>query len=148
MQGLPDAVLFACSENAVRSPMAEGILKYLMGHRIYVDSAGVRANKEVDGFAIAVMEEVGIDISRHNGKSFDDLEDTSFDLIISLSPEAQHAAVELTRTMACDVEFWNTFDPSIIDGPRETRLAAYRQVRDQLMTRIKHRFPADLKPNV
>jgi protein-tyrosine-phosphatase len=148
MQGLPDAVLFACSENAVRSPMAEGILKHLMGHRIYVDSAGVRANKEVDGFAIAVMEEVGIDISRHNGKSFDDLEDTSFDLIISLSPEAQHAAVELTRTMACDVEFWNTFDPSIIDGPRETRLAAYRQVRDQLMTRIKQRFPADLKPNV
>ena len=148
MQGLPDAVLFACSENAVRSPMAEGILKYLMGHRIYVDSAGVRANKEVDGFAIAVMEEVGIDISRHNGKSFDDLEDTSFDLIISLSPEAQHAAVELTRTMACDVEFWNTFDPSIIDGPRETRLAAYRQLRDQLTTRIKHRVPADLKPNV
>jgi protein-tyrosine-phosphatase len=85
-------------------------------------------------------------LSRHRGKSFDDLEDTSYDLIISLSPEAQHKAVELTRTMACEVEFWNTFDPSIVEGNRETRLAAYRQVRDFLMKRIAARFPPDLKP--
>ncbi len=147
MRDLPDAVLFSCTMNAVRSPMAESILKHLLGHRIYVDSAGVRGG-ELDGFAIEVMDEIGIDISRHKAKTFDTLEDTSFDLIISLSPEAQHRAVELTRTMACDVEFWNTFDPSIVEGNRETRLEAYRQVRDQLLKRITERFTLDLKPNL
>jgi protein-tyrosine-phosphatase len=147
MGDLPQAVLFACSQNAVRSPMAEGILKHLLGHRIYVDSTGVRA-KEIDGFVIEVMDEIGIDLSKHRTKSFDDLEDTSYDLIISLSPEAQHRAVELTRTMACEVEFWNTFDPTMIEGNRETRLNAYRQVRDVLMARIENRFALDLKPNL
>jgi len=121
--------------------MAEGILKYLHGHKIYVDSAGVHEG-EIDGFAITVMDEIGIDLSRHRAKTFDDLEDSSFDLIISLSPEAQHKAVDMTRWMACEVEFWNTFDPSIIQSEdRETVLEAYRQVRDQLMERIKTRFP-------
>ncbi len=147
MRDLPDAVLFSCTMNAVRSPMAESILKHLLGHRVYVDSAGVRSG-ELDGFAIEVMDEIGIDISRHKAKTFDTLEDTSFDLIISLSPEAQHSAVELTRTMACDVEFWNTFDPSIVEGNREVRLDAYRQVRDQLLKRITERFTLDLKPNL
>lgn len=147
MRDLPDAVLFSCTMNAVRSPMAESILKHLLGHRIYVDSAGVRSG-ELDGFAIEVMDEIGIDLSRHKAKTFDTLEDTSFDLIISLSPEAQHRAVELTRTMACDVEFWNTFDPSIVEGNREVRLEAYRQVRDQLLKRITDRFTLDLKPNL
>ena len=145
MGDLPGSVLFACTQNAIRSPMAEGILKHLMGHRIYVDSVGVRSS-EVDGFAVAVMEEIGIDLSRHRSKSFDQLEDTSYDLIISLSPEAQHKAVELTRTMACDVEYWRTLDPSLIEGNRETCLQAYRQIRDQLMARIRERFTADLKP--
>ncbi|MEX0760804.1 MAG: arsenate reductase ArsC [Tistlia sp.] len=142
---LPGAVLFCCSENSIRSPMAEGLLKHLLGHRIFVDSVGVRAG-ELDGFAIAVMEELGIDLSRHHAKTFDSLEDESFDLIVSLSPEAQHTAVEMTRTWACEVEYWNTFDPSIVEGGREERLDAYRQVRDQLMERIRKRFPADLKP--
>lgn len=145
MDALPDAVLFACSQNSVRSPMAEGLLKHFLGHRVYVDSCGVRTS-EVDGFAVAVMEEIGIDISKHRSKSFDDLEDTSFDLILSLSPEAQHSAVELTRTMACEVEFWNTFDPSMVEGSREARLDAYRKVRDQLEARIHQRFSFDLKP--
>ena len=145
MDALPDAVLFACTQNSVRSPMAEGLLKRFLGHRVYVDSCGVRTS-EVDGFAVAVMEEIGIDISKHRAKSFDDLEDTSFDLILSLSPEAQHSAVELTRTMACEVEFWNTFDPSMVEGSRETRLDAYRKVRDQLEARIHQRFSFDLKP--
>src|SRR3546814_4289962 len=92
------------------------------------------------------MDEIGIDLSRHRPKSFDNLEDTSFDLIISLSPEAQHQAVELTRTMACDVEFWNTFDPTLVEGNRATRLQAYRDVRDQLKRRIEERFTFDLKP--
>ncbi len=127
--------------NSIRSPMAEGILKFLHGHKIYVDSAGVR-DGEIDGFAVAVMDEIGIDISRHRSKTFDDLEDDFFDLVITLSPEAQHKAMELTRIMACDVEFWNTFDPSIIESEsREEKLQAYRLVRDQLMERIKERFP-------
>ncbi len=138
--GLPSAVLFSCTMNAVRSPMAEGFLKYLYGTRIYVDSVGVRQG-ELDGFAIEVMDEIGIDLLKHQPKTFDDLEDSSFDLVITLSPEAQHKAVEMTRVMACEVEFWNTFDPSIIEGSREVRLDAYRQVRDTLMKRIKERFP-------
>ena len=140
MGDFPSAVLFACTENTVRSPMAEAILKYLHGRHIYVDSVGVRKG-ELDGFAVAVMDEIGIDISHHHPKSFEDLEDTSFDLVTSLSPEAQHKAVEMTRVVACDVEFWNTFDPSVIEGSREVRLEAYRQVRDELMRNIKKRFP-------
>ena len=136
----PTAVLFACTMNSVRSPMAEALLKYLHGNRIYVDSAGARKG-EIDPFAVAVMEEMGIDLSRHRAKSFAQLEDSSFDLIVSLSPEAQHKAMEMTRTMACTVEFWNTFDATVVEGSREARLDAYRQVRDELFRRIKDRFP-------
>ena len=147
MADLPDAVLFSCTHNSVRSPMAEGLLKHLLGHKIYVDSAGVRP-LEIDPFVVEVMDELGIDMSRHKTKSFDDLEDTSYDLIISLSPQAQHSAVELTRTMACEVEFWNTLDPSDVEGSRNSRLDAYRHVRDQLKKRITQRFELDLKPNL
>ncbi|SIT06670.1 arsenate reductase ArsC [Insolitispirillum peregrinum] len=137
---LPSAVLFACTMNCVRSVMAAGILRWMHGTRIYVDSVGVRAG-EPDGFAIAVMDEIGIDISKHRSKTFDDLEDDSFDLVVSLSPEAQHKAVEITRTVACDVEYWRTFDATIVEGSREQRLDAYRQVRDELRAKIKERFP-------
>ncbi len=147
MRDLPDAVLFACTRNSVRSPMAEGLLKHLLGHRIYVDSVGVRAG-QIDPFVIEVMDELGIELSKHRGKDFERLEDTSYDLIVSLSPQAQHQAVELTRTMACEVEFWNTHDPTIIEGNRETRLQAYREVRDTLKKRIEARFTLDLKPVV
>ena len=137
---LPSAVLFACTLNSIRSPMAEGILKSLHRGRVFVDSVGVRA-APVDPFAVEVMAEIGIDISRHRSKSFVMLDDTSFDLVISLSPEAQHSAVELTRWMACEVEYWPTFEPSVIEGARSVRLAAYRQVRDELAARISARFP-------
>jgi protein-tyrosine-phosphatase len=126
--------------NSIRSPMAEAILKHLHGRRLYVDSVGVRA-REVDAFAVVVMDEIGIDIGGHRPKTFDELEDTSYDLVISLSPEAQHRAVELTRTMDCEVEFWPVLDPTVVEGSREGRLAAYRQVRDHLMARIVERFP-------
>ena len=128
--------------------MAEGLLKHFLGHRIYVDSAGVRAGRD------RPLRDLGDGGARHRPVapprqgSFDDLEDTSYDLIISLSPEAQHQAVELTRTMACEVEFWNTLDPTIIEGNRETRLQAYREVRDTLKKRIEARFTLDLKPVV
>ena len=135
----PEAVLFCCTLNAIRSPMAEGLTKSLVGTRLYVDSVGVRS-KEADGFMIEVMAEIGIDMRGHSPKNFDDLADGSFDLIIALSPEAQHHAVEMTRTMACEVEFWNTFDPSIIEGGRNMSLEAFRTVRDQLRQKIEKRF--------
>jgi protein-tyrosine-phosphatase len=138
-EDLPDAILFACSQNAVRSPMAEGIMQLLYGRHVYVDSVGVRAG-EVDPFVIVVMDELGIDLSKHKPRSFDELEDTSFDLIVSLTPQAQHSAVDLTRTMAADVEYWPTHDPTLVEGSREQRLEAYREVRDALMARIKERF--------
>lgn len=148
MDGLPGAVLFACSMNQVRSPIAEAILKHLHGRHIFVDSVGVRRGEEVDGFAVAALDEIGIDLARHHPKSFDDLEDSYFDLIISLSPEAQHKAVEMTRTMACDLEYWPTLDPSLIEGSRQARLDAYRDLRDGLFKRIRERFPPLLKPEV
>jgi protein-tyrosine-phosphatase len=147
MGDLPGSVLFCCTLNALRSPMAEAMLKHLHGRHIYVDSVGVRQGP-IDEFAVAVMDELGIDITKHKAKSFENLEDGSFDLIISLSPEAQHRAVDMTRTMAAEVEFWNTFDPSVVEGSREAILEAYRQVRDQLMRRILQRFPLPGGPRV
>lgn len=126
--------------NAIRSPMAEGIMKRLHGTRIFVDSVGIKAG-EPDPFVVAVMDEIGIDVSRHRAKTFEQLDDDSFDVVISLSPEAQHKAVELTRTNFCEVEYWPTFDASLVDGNRESRLDAYRAVRDDLMRRIRKRFP-------
>lgn len=144
MRDLPGSVLFACSQNAVRSAMAEAILKSLHGKQIYVDSVGVRGS-EVNHFAVEVMREIGLDIAHHRAKTFDEQLDTSFDLVISLSPEAQHRAVEMTRTMACDVEYWPTLDATAIEGSREAVLNAYRDVRDKLLERIRERFPAPSK---
>lgn len=136
------AVLFACGMNAVRSPMAAGLLKQLYGTTVYVGSAGVQKG-ELDPFAVAVMEEVGIDISRHKPTTFeelDELEGLNFDLIVTLSPPAHHKALELTRNIAADVEYWPTVDPTAAEGNREQRLNAYREVRDQLIARIRERF--------
>jgi protein-tyrosine-phosphatase len=136
MTNFPSAILFACTMNSVRSPIAEGLLKHLLGNAIYIDSVGVRFGV-IDGFAIEVMDEIGIDVSKHKAKTFDHLEDRSFDIIISLSLEAQHKALEMSQGMACDAVFWDTFDPTTIEGNREIRLDAYRQVRDQLLVKIK-----------
>lgn len=144
---MPTAVLFACSHNSIRSPMAEGLLKYLMGHRIFVDSLGVRP-EAIDPFCVAAMDEIGIDLSKHRPKGFDDLMDTSFDLVISMSPEAHHKALELTRTMALEAEYWPTLDPSMASGSREQVMDAYRNVRDSLLQRIKVRFSTPAAPVV
>ena len=136
---LPSAVLFACSMNAVRSPMASALTRHLFHYRIYAVSAGVHVGKK-DGFAQEVMEEIGIDILGHEPITLQELHDTSFDLIISLAPEAHHRAIEMTRTMAVEVEYWPTEDPMMFEGSRDQRLAAYRRVRDYLMERIKKRF--------
>jgi protein-tyrosine-phosphatase len=137
---LPQSVLFACSLNAVRSPMAEALLRRLHGRRIYVQSVGVRS-AEIDPFAQIVMSEIGIDLGHHQGKTFAELENDSFDLIVTLSPEAHHRAIELTRVMACAVEYWPTLDATSVEGSRSARLDAYRSVRDALWARIKERFP-------
>ncbi|SON54336.1 Arsenate reductase [Hartmannibacter diazotrophicus] len=135
----PGAVLFACSLNSVRSPMAAGIARSLFPGKIYVRSAGVRRGS-VDPFAVKVMEEVGIDIRQHRPHTFEDLEDMNFDLVVTLAPEAHHRALELTRYYAVDVEYWPTADPSATAGSREQILAAYRGVRDNLTRRIKERL--------
>lgn len=147
MGGLPTSVLFVCTQNAIRSPMAEAMLKHLWGHRIYVQSAGVREG-EIDPFAVAVMEEIGVDLSRHRSRMLEDLEDEAFDLIVTLSPEAHHRALELTRTTAADVVYWPTVDPAVVEGNRETRLAAFRETRDSLKTRIEQAFPPETAPTV
>jgi protein-tyrosine-phosphatase len=139
-QELPGSVLFACTHNAIRSPIAEAVMKYLHGQKVYVQSVGLRP-QAIDPFALAALDEIGIDKSRHRPRSFEDLEDDYFDLVISLSPEAQHRAVELTRTSSCEIEFWPTMDPSLITGSREQRLAAYRALRDELLQRLGRRFP-------
>jgi protein-tyrosine-phosphatase len=140
MSELPGSVLFACTFNVIRSAMAEALLKAMHGRRIYVDSVGVRAG-EIDPLAVLVLDELGIDLSRHRPKSFDQLEDSYFDLIVSLSPEAQHAAVELTRDHATELEFWRLPDPTLVEGSRAQQLDAYRALRDELMLRLRGRFP-------
>jgi protein-tyrosine-phosphatase len=142
-------VLFACGLNSVRSPMAESLLHHMFPHALYVKSAGAKKG-ELDPFAVAVMAELGQDISGHKPTTFEELEDwegLNFDLIITLSPEAHHKAIELTRTLAADVEYWPTADPTAVEGSREQRLDAYRVVRDQLVQKIRERFVAPAAVN-
>ena len=138
----PLAVLFACGLNSVRSPIAAALFAQMFGRSIYVGSAGVRKG-ELDPFAVAVMAEIGLDISKHKPVTFEELEDwegLNFDLIITLAPEAHHRALELTRTSGTDVEYWPTADPTVVEGNREQRLDAYRQVRYLLLERLRERF--------
>jgi protein-tyrosine-phosphatase len=161
-QDVPGAVLFACNFNRVRSPMAEALFKLMLGRDAFVDSCGLRHAPDeadepgdaiqADPFVSLVMAELGYEIIHHRTKTFDELEDASFDLVISLTPESQHRAVELARGRAADIEYWPTFDPTLVEGSREVRLAAYREVRDDLARRIAGRFggampvPIDLAP--
>ena len=147
MNGIPASLLFACSENSVRSPMAEALAKRLYGQASYIDSVGVRAS-EVDFFAAAALDELGIDVHRHHAKTFDDVDPSSFDLIVTLSPEAHHQALEFTRGTAAEVEYWPVMDPSGVEGSREIRLDAYRSTRDQILARLKARFGAPSGPSV
>ncbi len=135
----PQSLLFACTFNAVRSPMAEALARRDFGKSVWFESVGLR-HGETDPFAIAAMAEVDIDIGKHKPRLFEDLEDTSFDMIVSLSPEAHHRALEFTRAMAIDVVYWPTLDPTAIDGERGTILSAYRAVREGLETRIRQLF--------
>ncbi len=145
----PQAVLFSCAMNAVRSPMAEALMKHFFGKRVYVNSAGARKG-ELDPMMVAVMEELDISLARHRPRTFEELEEwegLNFDLIVTLSPEAHHKALELTRSLDVDVEYWPTPDPTLATGNREQRLDAYRAVRDGLMQKIKRRFAASATGN-
>lgn len=139
MSALPPSVLFACSHNAIRSPMAEALAKRLYGTIAFLDSVGVHAD-ELDNFAVAVLDEIGIDLHKHRAKSFDDVDPSEFDLIVTLSPEAHHRALEFTRSASTDVEYWPIPDPSAVEGSRESRLDAYRLTRDMILARLKARF--------
>jgi len=136
---LPQSILFACTQNAVRSPMAAAIMKQRFGKFVYVESVGARAG-EKDPFVAEVLDEIGVELGKHRPRSFDDMEDAAFDLVITLSPEAHHKAMELTRTSAALVEYWPTMDPTVVEGSREQRLEAYRACRDGLEDRIAARF--------
>jgi len=138
----PQSVLFMCGQNVVRSVMAQALAKHLFGKSIYVASAGVIAG-DADPLVTAVLDEIGLDVKKHRPQSVEDLEEyegLSFDLAITLSPDAHHRALELTRTNALGVEYWPTSDPSREAGNREQRLDAYRAVRDELEQRIRARF--------
>ena len=142
MASLPDAVLFVCNLNRVRSPVAAALLRHRFGARVFVDSCGLKPADSVDPFAAAIMAEVGLDLSEHRPKGFDDLEDDSFDLVISLTPEAHHRAVELARGRAVELEYWPIYDPTLEGGSREQRLTAFRNLRRELGRRLDARFPA------
>jgi protein-tyrosine-phosphatase len=131
--------------NAIRSPMAEGLMKRRFGGRVFIDSCGLRKADQIDPMAVLVMDELGVDLFKHRPKTFDQLEDDSFDLIISLAPQAHHRALEFTRHLAVEVEYWPTLDPSAVEGSRDIRMDTYRDVRNALDKRISERF-AMLKP--
>ena len=142
---LPQSILFCCDHNAVRSPMAEGIMKKLYGTGTYVQSVGVINDLEIDGFSIAVCNEIGVELSRHRSRSFDEMERwgddlSSFDLIVALSPASQRRALELTRLFHLTVEYWPILDPTGIGETRETKLVSYRQTRDQILSKLRDKW--------
>ncbi|WP_409699177.1 low molecular weight phosphatase family protein [Yoonia sp.] len=149
---LPQSVLFCCDHNSVRSPMAEGIMKKLYGTRCYVQSVGVKNDMEIDGFAITVCAEIGVEVSRHRSRSFDEMEQwgddlSSFDLVLALSPASQRRALDLTQFFHLDVEYWPVLDPTGLGDSREAQLNLYRQTRDQIYDRLIARFgPAITDP--
>ena len=143
----PQSVLFCCDHNAVRSPMAEALMKKFYGQRAYVQSAGVRNDMEIDGFSVAVCKEIGVELERHRTRSFEEMQTlgddlSQFDLIVALSPMSQKAALDLTKFYHLAVEYWPILDPTAIGESREARLAAYRQTRDQIRSRMLDRFGA------
>ncbi|MEN8741206.1 MAG: low molecular weight phosphatase family protein [Phaeobacter gallaeciensis] len=145
MEQLPQSILFCCDHNAVRSPMAEGIMKKFYGTGTYVQSVGVKNDMEIDGFCIAVCQEIGVELSRHRSRSFDEMEQwgddlSSFDLVVALSPASQRRALELTRYFHLDVEYWPIMDPTGLGETREAKLNSYRQTRDQIIQQLKARW--------
>ena len=120
-------------------------MKQMYGTECYIQSAGVKSDLEIDGFSIAVCQELGVELSRHKTRSFDERENwcddlSSFDLVLALSPASQRRALELTRVAHIDVEYWPILDPTGLGDDRDTRLARYRDARDQIIARLTERF--------
>ena len=143
--GLPQSILFCCDHNAVRSPMAEGMMKKFYGDRVYVQSAGVKSELDVDGFAVAVCEEIGVPLHLHKSRSFDEMQEWgddvgAYDLIVALSPASQRRVLDLTRFHHLEVEYWPVLDPTGLGTMREEKLDAYRQTRNQIRERMLGRF--------
>ncbi len=125
--------------------MAEGMMKRFYGRAAYVQSAGVKNDMEIDGFTIAVCQEIGIELSRHRSRSFEEMAEwgddlSGFDLVVALSPASQRLALEYTRFFHLDVEYWPILDPTGIGETRDAKLAAHRQARDQIEARMLDRF--------
>ena len=142
---IPSSLLFCCDHNAIRSPMAEGLMKKFYGQAAYVQSAGVYNDLEIDGFAVAVCAELRVELSRHRSRSFDEMQQwgddlSGFDLVVALSPASQRQALELTRYYHLTVEYWQILDPTGLSEAREAKLDAYRQARDQIRARMLDRF--------
>ena len=142
---LPQSILFCCDHNAVRSPMAEGLMKKFYGSKTYDQSAGVLADKDIDGFSIAVCAELDIELARHKSRSFDEMQKlgdelSSFDLIVALSPASQSEAAKITRFYALQVDYWPIIDPTGIGEGREENLVSYRKARDQIIERLITKF--------
>lgn len=147
----PSSVLFCCDHNAIRSPMAEGLMKKYYGHSAYVQSAGVHNDLEIDGFAVAVCDEVGVKLDSHRSRSFDEMQQwgddlSGFDLIVALSPASQRLAQELTRNFHVEVVYWPILDPSGVSENREAKLTAYRQSRDMLINQMLKKFGDPMEP--
>lgn len=142
---IPSAVLFCCDHNSIRSPMAESLMKKLVGTQIFVQSAGVKSEHDIDGFAVAVCKEIDVELSKHKVRSFEELEDwgddlASYDLVVALSPASYARIKDLTADYALGVEYWETADPTGVGENREEKLASYRAVRDDIIGNIKKRF--------
>jgi protein-tyrosine-phosphatase len=136
-----ESLLFVCNYNSVRSPIAECLAKDIFGDRVFIDSIGIQEELlEINPFAISVMEEAGLILLNHKPKHFEDLNDTSFDLIICLSAEAEEKMKSLTRGYDIKIELWETDDPSGVKGNRENIMSAFREMRDELKTRIEERL--------
>lgn len=143
---VPGAILFVCGMNAIRSPMAEALARTLLPAGTYIASAGVRAG-ERDPFVDAVLDEIGLSLGRRQPQTLDELEDDYFDLVVTLAPEAHHAALELTRSSAVEVVYWPMPDPTVATGTREQILGAYREVRDRLKRLIEERLLSRERPS-
>ena len=148
---LPQSILFCCDHNSVRSPMAEGIMKKFYGTGTYVQSVGVKGDSEIDGFAITVCQEIGVELSRHRSRGFDELKEygedlSSFDLIVALTPASKQQAEDLTRIYHLDVEHWPIYDPSGHGEAREAKLEHYRRSRDQIVNQLIAYFGPPRQP--
>ena len=138
---MPGSILFLCGQNAIRSPMAEVLARHILPDRVLVRSAGLNSGTR-DPFVDAVIAEAGLPLVPHDPHALDEIEDDLIDVVVALTPAAAVRAGELARTASIEVLTWDIPDPSLAEGRRDTVLAAYREVRDQLDALIREHFGA------